>query len=65
MTLSLPTLRILSEILNTAQVNVGGEEFEENAPKLATAKRELRRELALREKVEPKKPKRSSTRKRR
>lgn len=64
MTLSLNTLKILQELLNSAQIGVGGEDFEENAPKLAAAKKELRRELALREKVEPKKPKPSSTKKR-
>jgi hypothetical protein len=43
--LSLDTLRLLSEILGTASVNVGSADFEETAPKLIAAKRELAAEL--------------------
>jgi hypothetical protein len=43
--LSTDTLRLLSDILNRASVNVGSDDFEEMAPKLLAAKNELASEL--------------------
>jgi hypothetical protein len=64
MALQLDTLELLNELLLGSQIHVGGENFEENAPKIARAKKELRREIQLRQKVAPKKPKASATKKR-
>lgn len=62
--ISLDTLRLLNELLTSASVNVGSDDFEETSKRLSKAKRELGKELARAEKVEPKTPKPSSTRKR-
>jgi dsDNA-binding SOS-regulon protein len=62
--ISLESLELLDEMLSSASVSVGADGFEETSRNLAKAKRELQKELSHTRKLKPKKPKKSSTKKR-